>query len=202
MNINKDSIITFFKQLKPVDLIYPGIFTIFFIIVGIAFFTATQFISKNINKAFSAEQSARAQALDLARFMLAAKKLNIPVNTPGGNVAVVSETLIPVATTVVPSIPVETTLDKHAITISVQNSTTQKGVASTLAKALADVGFTTPNTGNEKTPRAATVILVKESKYNYASLLLAEVLKTYPNATTATTSESATFDATVIIGGK
>lgn len=207
MNIKYMRIIESLKKIRPKDLVYSGIVIFFMITVVIVFFISTRFISQNINKVFSNEGGENVQALDLARYTLIAKKLGITVNIPSENAVAPTVTApAPVSTPpeVVPTTATTITsaLNKQALTIMVRNSTAKAGAASTLAKILKDAGFSTPATGNEKTSTAITTILVKESRSDYAPLLLSEVIKLYPNALTATTSESAPFDATIIIGGK
>ncbi len=206
MNIKDIRIIESLKNLKIKDVIYPGIFAFFIIIVAVIFFISTRFISQNINKVFSTEGGEGVQALDLARYTLIAKKLGLTINTPSENTGqAIVETPAPIPPS--PEIPTLATttipvLDKQALTIMVKNSTAKVGAASALAKKLKDAGFSAPKTGNEKVSTAVTTILVKESKRDYAPLLLSEVSKLYGDAITATTSESALFDATIIIGGK
>lgn len=205
MNIKDMHIIESLKKVRVKDIIYPGILVFFIIIVVVLFFISTRFISQNINKVFSTEGSDNAQALDLARYTLVAKKLGIAVNAPSENTGIPSaETPVSVAPPrEIPTLATTTpVLDKRALTLMVRNSTAKVGAASALAKILQSAGFSTPKTGNEKTPTAITTILVKESKRDYATLLLSEVIKAYPDAITATTSESDPFDATIIIGGK
>lgn len=201
MNITYTHIIEFLKKVRTRDLVYPGILAFFIIVVAIIFFISTRFISQSINKVFSNEGGENVQALDLARYTQVAKKLGIKVNTPSEDTRT-SASVTPLhemqaAATTTPA------LNKQALTIMIRNSTAKAGAANTLAKSLKDAGFSTPKTGNEKASTAATTILIKESKRDYAPLLLAEVSKIYPNATTTTTtSESTPFDATIIIGGK
>ncbi|HAT68627.1 MAG: hypothetical protein A2481_02220 [Candidatus Yonathbacteria bacterium RIFOXYC2_FULL_47_9] len=205
MTIKDLKIIESLKKVRPKDLVYSGILVFFMIIVGVLFFISTRFISQNINKVFSYEGAESIQVLDLPHYMLVAKKLGITTNTTPGN------TEVPVAITPsreapeIPTLPTETsettaTLNKQTLTIEVRNSTTKKGVAGILAKSLKEAGFSAPTTRNENTPYIKTTILVKESKYDYAALLLEEVIKSYPGAIAATTTESAPFDATIIIG--
>ncbi len=192
------------KNIRPFDLVYPGALLLFFGFVIIVFFFAIRFISQNINRAFSSEDSGASQMLNIDRFKLTAKKLNIPVTIPqNGTVALeipVQET-VPDTTSAAQatSTLVATVLDKSAITIIVKNSTSKKGVAGTLAKSLEDSGFQKPQTGNESKLYATTTVLIKASKQAYEPLLLDTVRKTYPDAV-ATTTETGTVDATVIIG--
>lgn len=192
------------KNTKPIDLVYPGVLILFFGLVAVVFFFTIRFISKNINKAFSPEEGGASQALNVERYKLTAQKLNLPMNTlqseatapaPSAETA----TLDPASSTQATSTPSATVLDKSTVTITVKNSTSKKGVASTLAKALEDAGFAKPQTGNEPTLYATTTILLKESKKEYESLLLDAVRKTYPYAV-ATTTVDGVADATIIIG--
>ena len=191
------------KNIKPFDLMYPGVLALFFVVVAIIFFFTIRFISQNINKAFSPEESGPSQALNVERYKLTAKKLNIPVAS-SQEIATMPEVLAGVA---IPDTHATNTLavavlDKSALTIMVKNSTPKKGVASTLAKTLEDSGFKKPQTGNESTLYATTTILLKESKKDYELLLLEVVRKTYPDAVATTTAESSVVDATVIIGNR
>ncbi len=196
------------KNIKPLDLVYPGVLVLFFGVVIGVFFYAMQFISQSINSAFSPEDSGTSQSLDLERYKLIAKKLNIPVKIPQDGVAAVAVPEVPVivpevaTTTQATSTPVAIVLDKRAITIVVKNSTPKKGVATSLAKALEDAGFQKPQTGNEPKSYATTTVLIKESKSEYEALLLEVVRKIYPKAIATTTTESASSDATVIIGNQ
>lgn len=194
------------KNIKPLDLVYPGILVLFFGVVIIVFFYTMQFISQSINSAFSSEDSDSSQSLNLERYKFIAKKLNIPVAIPQEGVTVVAVPEVPATvpevatTTQATSTPVAVVLDKRAITLAVRNSTPKKGVATTLAKALEDAGFQKPQTGNEPKSYTITTVIIKESKREYEALLLEAVRKIYPNAVATTTAESVLSDATVIIG--
>lgn len=193
------------KNTKPLDLVYPGVLILFFGLVAVVFFFTIRFISKNINKAFSPEEGGVSQALNIERYKLTAQKLNLPVNIlqneatapePSAETAVLDTA----STTQATNTPTTTVLDKSTITITVKNSTSKKGVASTLAKALEDAGFAKPQTGNEPTLYATTTILLKESKKGYEALLLEAVQKTYPDAVVKTSSENSSSDATIVVG--
>lgn len=196
------------KNIKLRDLIYPVTLFVFFGLVALVFFFAIRFISQSINNAFSTEESGGSQALDLERYALVTKKLNIPVDTDQEDSTIPAMPEIPTmtlgvaTTTEVAAIPATVVPDKRVITIAVKNSTAKKGVAATLAKALEDAGFQRPQTGNEPRAYATTTLLLKESKSDYEGLLLEVVRSIYPNAVTATSSSSASSDAIIIIGGK
>lgn len=183
------------KKLKLQDVVYPGIFLIFFGIVIILFFFSTQFISKNINNVFYSEGNSTAEALNLEQYKLVAKKLGIVVNVPKeGEVTTIKVT--PPAETVV------TTIDKKAISIIVKNSTTKSGIATTLAKAIEDAGFNKPKTGNEATFYATTTVMIKADQKDIESQLLDVVHKSYPEAIATTTVGTGVYDAIVVIGVK
>ena len=82
MNKKKKNIIEKIKELKSSDFIYIGILFVFFIIVCIVFFLSCRFISKNINKILTTPKEEHIEALDVNRYMLVTKKLNINVNIP------------------------------------------------------------------------------------------------------------------------
>ncbi len=206
MNIKYTSILDSIKKMKPRDFIYPSVVILFLSIVAIVFFLAVQFISKNINNVFSYDQSGESLALDIVRYTKVAKKLNIVVITSNENITPTEVTAvveIPKAETATTTVEVTTpTLDKSTFSIMIINSTKKSGLAAELAKVLTDAGFTAPKTGNQKKLYTTTTILVKESKYDYAPLLLESVLQNYPFSIATTTPETDAFDATIIIGTK
>lgn len=192
---NENSFRESLKKLKLQDVVYPGIFLIFFGIVIILFFFSTQFISKNINKVFYSEGNSTAEALNLEQYKLVAKKLGIVVNLPKeGEVTTIKVT--PPAETAV------TTIDKKTISIIVKNSTTKSGIATTLAKAIEDAGFNKPKTGNEATFYATTTVMIKADQKDIESQLLDVVRKSYPEAIATTTVGTGVYDAIVVIGVK
>lgn len=183
------------KKIKLQDVVYPGIFLIFFGIVIILFFFSTQFISKNINKGFYSEGNSTAEALNLEQYKLVAKKLGIVVNVPKEGEVTTIKVTPPVETVV-------TTIDKKAISIIVKNSTTKSGIATTLAKAIEDAGFNKPKTGNEATFYATTTVMIKVDQKDIESQLLDVVHKSYPEAIATTTVNTGVYDAIVVIGVK
>lgn len=196
------------RKLKPIDFMYPSIFILFFGVILIVFFSTMQFISKNINRAFSPEDITASQSLDVEKYRLIAKKLNIstnPTNSSEAGIPIMPEVEVDTTTPTVTatSTPsVVKVLDKKGITILIKNSTEKKGVAGILAKALENSGFVEPKTGNEPGPYSTTTILITESKGEYKTILLDEVQKIYPNAVAETTPNTSTTDAVIIIGAK
>ena len=184
---------------KPKDLIYPGILFLFAIIVGVIFILSTGFIAKSIDTAFSGDTGEGSSSLNMENYTLVARKLGISTEIKK------EATAIPVATAI-PSTPPATTttqvLDKKAFTLNILNSTPKSGVAGTLATSLELAGFAKAKTGNEKTLYATTTVAVKESKSAIGSTLLDMVRKTYPDAVSTTSPETALFDAIITIGTK
>jgi len=188
------------RKIKPRDLIYPSIFVLFFSIVMTVFFISIQFISKNINKSFSSEDLSSQQSLDIEKYKLVAKKLNIATERTSPAITAMPEITSTALTAT--STPVVAPINKQEITITIKNSTTKKGVAAALAKLFLTSGFTAPKTGNEEKLYAETTILLKESKKSYEPLILEVMQKDYPSAVVKTTDEANDFDATIIIGAK
>ena len=183
--------------MNKLDVIYVSVLLLFLIAVAIVFFFSTRFITQNINRVFSTTDTGSAQALNLENYSLVAKKLHIDINIPSVNETLPTAKEI-VATTSTP------TLEKSALTINILNSTTEKGVAATLAKVMTEAGFSTPQTGNEKKFYTVTTIFIKESKKEYDSLILKTVATLYPKSVIAPTREreDAKFDVLIIIGNK
>lgn len=89
------------SNIKPGDLIYPGIFLVFILIVGILFFTSTRFITKNINNAFSEHVGGSEGSLNIPNYTLVANKLGISLTegNPSSAQNVIPETAIIATTT-------------------------------------------------------------------------------------------------------
>lgn len=187
------------SRIKPRDLTYPGIVLSFLIIVAILFFSVTQFITKNINNAFSGDTGSETSSLNMTNYTLVSKKLGITSTQPQKNSTVVPSTppTTGIASEVAPQV-----LDKKSLSINILNSTAKKGVATTLTQALESAGFAKATTGNEKKTYSATTIIIKEGIASFGPDLLAEVSKIYPTAVSTTTPGTAKFDVTIIIGSK
>lgn len=187
------------SEVKPKDLIYPGILLLFAITVGIIFILATGFITKSIDTAFSGDTGEGSSSLNMENYTLVTKKLGISAEIKKGAL------VTPVSTAVISESKATTTtqvLDKKSFTLNILNSTTKSGTAGTLAASLEAAGFVKAKTGNEKTPYATTTVAIKESKKALGSSLLEEVRKTYPDAVSTTSQETALFDVIITIGAK
>ncbi|MFA5997406.1 MAG: LytR C-terminal domain-containing protein [Candidatus Paceibacterota bacterium] len=186
------------SEVTPGDLIYPGIGLIFFIIVIIIFFASTQFLSKNINNAFTGDTGTNSSLLDMTNYNLVARKLGIEAGTQSEAVTV-SPTSSAVNTE---SATTTQDTEKSTLSIKILNSSTQKGVAGKLATALEDAGYAKATTGNQSKKTSTTTITIKESASSFGPSILEEVKKLYPEAIAATTTETADSDVTIVIGGK
>lgn len=195
----KPTIIDMLKTIRGKDLVYPGIFFVFLVIVGIVFYSATHFISQNISNIFSTQGATNTKGLELERYQLIAKKLNIQVVVPSESGDAVPSPEATVATPEQATIKPEV-LDKAALLITITNSTTKPGLASLLAKDITAAGFTAPKTATQKNTIATTTLILKESKKSFALFLLPVISAKYPSVTLATTTESAANDALIIIG--
>ena len=187
------------REIKPKDLLYPGILSIFTALVLILFSLATGFISNNLNIAFSGDSSNDSKSLDLNNYNLVIKKLGI-------NIYVKEETSATQVATPASPQPLATTtpqiLDKKAFTLNILNGTTNVGVASSLATLLESNGFAKAKTGNDKTISATTSVAIKEGKSSVGPSLLEIVRKTYPNAISTISPDTALFDVIITIGAK
>lgn len=72
------------KKIEATDFIYWGIILLFVAITASVFFYSTNFILSNANKIFSLNEKTDIKALDLTRYLLVEKKLNLPINSPEG----------------------------------------------------------------------------------------------------------------------
>lgn len=209
MNQTIKKILVRIKGINSSDAIYGGILIVFLIIVMTTFVIAVRFISSNINDIFTGETGGNGLGLDQERYERTLKKLGITTSAPSQpHTTVETPAPEPTASTATATPPVsiapvaQPTLDRSTLTLIIKNSTTKKGAAGALASALQKEGFMEATTGNESQTYSVTTIILKEGKYDYATLILEEVLKSYPGAIATSTANTATYDATIIIGEK
>lgn len=195
---NKNSITQkILKKIKSPNFVYLAVFFVFLAIVCFLFLYSTNFIITNINKIFSPTGNGDEQALNIENYSLVAKRLGFAANLPTKN-AVVSPATIPLTT---PSTSTSTTsITIKSVALSVLNSTSKRGVASTLATALKQVGFIKVTTGNQKKLATTTTILISNSARDFTTIVENVVKKTYPKSTTRVTDNAATAEITIIIG--
>lgn len=201
MTFTINNIKEIFKKLKSEDYIYIGIIIFFLIAMIIVFSMTVKFISKNINKVFYSENNNEVGGLNMEQYLLMAKKLNINItNTNTENTPAQATAILPLISTTTTSTTIS--LDKQSLLIKILNGTTNKGVATTLAKSITDEGFTVLKTGNEKSDYATTTLIMQENKSAYTEILLRALRKSYPQAIATTTNKVNAFDAIIIIGNK
>jgi len=191
-------------ETKPRDLIYPGVVLLFVIIVLVLFSLSTKFITNNINKAFSGDAGGESRTLNMDNYILVAKKLGIEVDrNKSVSTAVEPSPLLAITTTATTTATTTMTdVRKEDLTLEILNSTTKSGVASALSKKLTAAGYSPAALGNQKKLLPNTTILIKESKASFGPAILEEVKKVYGGATATTTTETADFDVTIVIGTK
>jgi hypothetical protein len=85
MDPKEKNLLKIIKKMKLADFIYLGVIFLFFTITIILFSNSTSFVLKNVNKIFLPNTEVNIQALDMARYSLIQKKLNLPVNSPSDN---------------------------------------------------------------------------------------------------------------------
>lgn len=202
------------RKMKPVDFVYLGVVFLLCIITAILFFFSTSFIINNINKIFSPAEQTTAPSLDIAKYSLVEKRLNLPSNslansttTPPVEVAPIDTTTPPVEVAPIDTTIVETpvvvapTLDKTTVKIEIINSTLKSGVATLLSKALEADGFSKATTISKTVKTiGTTTILIKDSMKDYQSFIEDVVKNSYSKAITKTNPESSKFDVIITIG--
>ena len=172
---------------------------------------------------FLSDEKVNTPSFDIERYKSVAKKLNLPltnvtedqtIETPQvestlpQNEPTPDNSIINTENTTPPAQPVSIPtpeLNKQAVTIGIFNSTTKKGIASTLAQALFDSGFSMAFTGNEKQPYASTTIFIKESKKEYLPFVQEAIAKSYPKVATKMIADDPNkieFDVRIVIGKK
>lgn len=196
------------KRIDPINFVYIGILVLFFALIIIIFFYSTNFIIKNVNKIFLTNGETSVQALDIPRYSLIEKKLNLPVNIPEENITPKTPVTVGVTEEVVVapenSLEIEeiaaVTIDKESISINILNGSRKAGVAGAMSKSIENAGFTNVTTGDSKTIYQLTTIFIKEKGEDFKSSIEEVVKKSYPKATTKTNPESSKFDVIIIVG--
>ena len=204
MDPKDTNIVKALKKIKTIDIVYLIVIFLFTTTTIVILLYSTNYIKENINKIFLQNEEVKSQVLDITNYLLVEKKLNLPVNIINDNpVLNVNNTETQITQNNIPTTEnKETTkpvLDKKSITIIILNTTNKKGVASILAKALENDGFSKATTGNETKAYASTTILIKDSKKDYTSSIEKIVKKSYPKVVTETNPENSDFDVTIII---
>lgn len=195
MNTRIIDYISRLKSMKVQDIGYFAFTIIFFIAVGWCFVMSVRFISKSINQIFTLKETATVASLDIPRYTMIAKKLNIPPDaSKEASEFLRTKTNADISSTL-------TKNEKKLLTIAVLNSTKTPGIAKALAEILNNAGFPSVTTGNETLYYPVTTVFHITGKEMAARLILPIVRKTYPEARTATSTKQTTSDITIIIGG-
>lgn len=191
----EDNIKNKLKKIDSIDLIYMGVLLFVFIVVLFTFFQSTGFIVRSINKIFTINEDSVTQTLDIERYELVAKKLNLP-KTGSNNSAVEIKT-----EQAIPKEVVTTSEDKKiSIKINIINTTKKEGAAAMLSKKLEDSGFSKATIESKKTISPSTTVSIKKSLNEFKNQIVSTVKKSYPKATSKVIPENSEFDVIITIG--
>lgn len=185
------------KVVRKEDYLYFSVLAVFFLLVLYVFSVSSSFLTANINKVFSSNESKTVHALDMEQYSLVAKKLRFSVQTPEAINSTSTASSTPQTQE-----SEDKPFDKQSLVIKVLNATAKKGLASNLAELLSKDGFIVTKTGNEEKDYATTTIYLLESKSAYRASLLETVRKSYPAVIATTTDKNGGYDAVIIIGDR
>ena len=170
-------------------------------------------ILKNVNKIFLPVESTNSHTLDMDRYALIEKKLNLPknnLNNVSNEAPVIENTITPPVTlpeltdTTVnvktPELPTKKELDLKSISINIINAAKKSGVASSLSKTLEAAGFSPATTTDASKIQTGTTISIKKSRSEYNTFVEEVVKTTYPKTTIKTNPENSKFDVVISIG--
>lgn len=178
-----------------------------FIMVAVAFFYSTKFVIKNTNKVFTTSNNEQIHVLDVPRYNLVQKKLNLPVNAteeiiPEEEIAKSTNTENQVA----PNEELEIVevlnegVSKENLKINILNGARKAGVASNMSKKISELGFKNITVGDSKITYPLTTVFIKDSAVLFQDEIEETVRKTYSKSTTKTNPENSDFDVVIIIG--
>lgn len=77
MQNKKTSLIDNIKTMQPNDYIYLGIILVLIVLIIIIFFYSTNFVINNVNKIFTTDNSNNTQTLNIEKYQITKKKLNL-----------------------------------------------------------------------------------------------------------------------------
>ena len=201
-----DHLKDFFKHTSLSKLVYPAILALCTLSIIIVFIFSTRFLTQEINRVFAVDTVANDFSIDLVHYKIVAHKLGLPedLTTTSAPLIETSSSLpAAVTSTSTPSVTASSTpaLDKGAITLSVYNATSVKGLAAQIKDKLTAAGFAVSKTGNAKVQSSNTIAL-KESATAYLPLLREALGTAFADATVTTASKDALYDAVITIGKK
>lgn len=192
-------------------LLYPGIFLVYAVALGLVFFYFTGFITKNLNLAFApaANQAAleKSVQLDLANYSLLAAKLRLekPITaiiTPAASEQPATTEATPAKATSAETAPAE--IDKTSWKIAVINSTARAGLAGELKKRLEAAGYKVAKIGNQTPAESGTIIKLRTG-LNASTPVLLEINQIISEKYSATISDltaASGYDIEIIIGNR
>lgn len=195
------------KKIKNKNFLYVTIMILFFASVGVVFFFSVKFVINNINKVFVIESEKTLHALDISRYALVEKKLNLPVNTPQKDdftplqentpetVSTSSEEeSLKIEEVTLPDISTED------ISINILNGARKAGVASSMSKKIENLGFNNITIGDSRTIYPITTIFTKDTASDFVTIIEETVKSLYPKAVVKTNTVESKYDLIIIVG--
>jgi len=87
------------KNISPKKFLYPGIFFLYIITVGILFFFSTRSLVSEVNKALATQTDEGEFSFDMGHYNLIAARLNLPVQPNVENPETATTTSVQIETT-------------------------------------------------------------------------------------------------------
>ncbi len=195
------------KKIKTKNFLYVMVMILFFVSIGVVFFFSVKFVINNMNKVFVVENEKTIQALDISRYNLVEKKLNLPVNTPKKENAIylqenntepslmpAEEESLKIEKVILPDI------SPKDISINILNGARKAGVASSMSKKIESLGFSNITIGDSKTIYPITTIFTKDTAGDFVTSIEEAVKSLYPKTTTKTNDVESKYDLVIIVG--
>ncbi|MBI5133956.1 MAG: LytR C-terminal domain-containing protein [Candidatus Taylorbacteria bacterium] len=194
----------FISRLTFRTVAYPAILIALFVAVWVLFVMATRFITLEINRVFSDGETGQGLVMDRAGYERVARRLNIAIDD---SPAPRPQALVEQAAAETPKAPEESVetiaakpaLDKQAVSVGVFNATKVSGRAGSIKDLLSSKGFKIDKTGNAPAQTKNT-LEIKESKKDYATLLVEALAGALEIDETVTVPEENKLDAMITIG--
>lgn len=196
------------KKIKTKNFMYVSIMILFFLSVGIVFFYTVKFVIHNINKVFTVEKEGSIHALNISRYSLVEKKLNLPINEPKEKDTSTKEEAYqdPIVEEVATgdSLEIEEVIapaiTQKDIAINILNGARKAGVASSMSKKIESLGFSNITIGDSKTIYPITTIFTKDTAGDFVTSIEEAVKSLYPKTTTKTNDVESKYDLVIIVG--
>lgn len=196
------------KKIKTKNFMYVSIMILFFLSVGIVFFYTVKFVIHNINKVFTVEKEESIHALNISRYSLVEKKLNLPINEPKEKDIPTKEVAYqdPIVEEVATgdSLEIEEVIapaiTQKDIAINILNGARKAGVAGSMSKEIADLGFTNITIGDSKVIYPITTIFTKDSASGFMTSIEEAVKSLYPKTIIKANTVESKYDLVIIVG--